>query len=166
MIPLSRPVLGAEEVSAIAAVLATGRLVQGEQVAAFERAVAERVGRKHALAVANGTAALRVALEALGVGAGDRVLVPDLTWPSPAHAVLELGAVPVLVDVDEHEWNVTPRSLASVEASVLRGLRAAIAIDQFGYPARARELERALPGVPITQAADNRRRWHVSHGRR
>ncbi|HKP60196.1 MAG TPA: DegT/DnrJ/EryC1/StrS aminotransferase family protein [Polyangiales bacterium] len=149
MIPLSRPVLGAEEVSAIAAVLATGRLVQGEQVAAFERAVAERLGRKHALAVANGTAALRVALEALGVSAGDRVLVPDLTWPSPAHAVLELGAVPVLVDVDEHEWNVTPRSLATLEPSVLRGLRAAIAIDQFGYPARARELERMLPGVPL-----------------
>jgi perosamine synthetase len=163
MIPLSRPVLGAEEVSAIAAVLATGRLVQGEQVAAFERAVAERVGRKHALAVANGTAALRVALEALGVSAGDRVLVPDLTWPSPAHAVLELGAVPVLVDVDEHEWNVTPSSLAAVEPDVLRGLRAVIAIDQFGYPARARELERMLPGVPILVDAACSLGSHTGH---
>ncbi|HKU42110.1 MAG TPA: DegT/DnrJ/EryC1/StrS aminotransferase family protein [Polyangiales bacterium] len=149
MIPLSRPVLGAEEVSAIAAVLATGRLVQGEQVAAFERAVAARVGRKHALAVANGTAALRLALEALGVRAGDRVLVPDLTWPSPAHAVLELGAEPVLVDVDDREWNVSPRSLSKAEPGLLRGLRAAIVIDQFGYPARVRELQEWLPGVPI-----------------
>lgn len=149
MIPLSRPVLGAEEVSAIAAVLATGRLVQGEQVAAFERAVSERVGRKYAVAVANGTAALRLALETLGIRAGDRVLVPDLTWPSPAHAVIELGAEPVLVDVDEREWNVSPRSLSRTNSSALQGLRAAIVIDQFGYPARVRELAQSLPGVPL-----------------
>jgi len=85
----------------------------------------------------------------LGVQAGERVLVPDLTWPSPAHAVLELGALPVLVDVDEHEWNITPRSLAATDAALLRGLRAAIIIDQFGNPARVRELERQLPGIPL-----------------
>lgn len=149
MIPLSRPVLGDEEASAIAAVLATGRLVQGEQVALFERHVAERTTRAHALAVSNGTAALRLALEALDVIPGDRVLVPDLTWPSPAHAVLDLGAVPVLVDVDEHEWNVSPKSLASLDPTVVRSLRAAIVIDQFGYPARVREIEALLPNVPV-----------------
>lgn len=149
MIPLARPVLGEEEARAMAAVLSTGRLVQGEQVARFERLVAERTGRAEAIAVCNGTAALRLALEAMGVGAGDRVLVPDLTWPSPAHAVLDVGAVPVLVDVDAEEWNVSPRSLATLDPAVVRMLGAAIVIDQFGYPARVRELEAALPGVPI-----------------
>jgi perosamine synthetase len=149
MIPLSRPVLGAEEAAAIASVLESGRLVQGERVASFEQRIAEHTGRKHAIAVCNGTAALRVALEALMIGPGDRVLVPDLTWPSPAHAVLDLRAIPVLVDVDEHEWNISPNSLRNLPLTTLRGLRAAIVIDQFGSPARVRELQELLPDVPI-----------------
>jgi perosamine synthetase len=149
MIPLSRSVLGAEEATAIAAVLESGRLVQGERVASFEQLIAERTGRQHAIAVCNGTAALRIALEALMIGPGDRVLVPDLTWPSPAHAVLDLHAVPVLVDVDEHEWNISPSSLTKLPPPTLRGLRAAIVIEQFGAPARVRELQALLPDVPI-----------------
>lgn len=149
MIPLSRPVLGTEEATAIAAVLESGRLVQGERVAEFEQLVAERTGRRHAIAVCNGTSALRVALEAMLIGSGDRVLVPDLTWPSPAHAVLDRDAIPVLVDVDEHEWNVSPASLRNLPPATLRGLRAAIVIDQFGAPARVRELQKLLPDVPI-----------------
>jgi perosamine synthetase len=149
MIPLSRPVLGAEEASAIASVLESGRLVQGERVASFEQRIAEHTGRKHAVAVCNGTAAIRIALEALLIGPGDRVLVPDLTWPSPAHAVLDLRAIPVLVDVDEHEWNVSPDSVRNLPLSTLRGLRAAIVIDQFGAPARIHELQELLPDIPI-----------------
>lgn len=146
MIPLCRPLLGPEEAAATSAVLATGRLVQGEQVSRFERMVADVTGRKHAIAVSSGTTALRLALEAIGVSAGDSVLVPDLTWPSPAHAVLELGAYPVLVDVDEHEWNTGPSELTRVHR---HGLSAAIAIDQFGCPARVQALREALPGVPL-----------------
>ena len=123
-----------------------GRLVQGERVAEFERAVAERVGRTHAVAVSNGTSALRLALEAIGISRGDEVLVPDLTWPSPGHAVLELGAVPRLVDVDTHEWNVNAEALARARSD---RTRAAIAIDQFGCPARTRAIAAALPGLPL-----------------
>lgn len=148
MIPLSRPLLGVEEAEALAAVLATGRLVQGERVSRFQELVAAYTGRKHALAVSSGTAALRVALEALGVGRGDAVLVPDLTWPSPAHVVVELGALPVLVDVDPWSWNVTADAMAQARAAH-PNVRAAIAIDQFGNPCPAREIAAALPDLPL-----------------
>jgi perosamine synthetase len=138
--------LGPEEADAVAKVLESGRLVQGPRVEQFERLIAQRVGRLHAIAVSNGTAALRLALEALGVGSGDRVLLPDLTWPSPGHAVLELDARPLLVDVDEREWNARPEALAAARGECCA---AAIAIDQFGCPARSSEIAAALPGIPL-----------------
>lgn len=160
MIQLSRPVLGAEEAQAVAATLETGRLVQGEQVAAFQSWVATYTGRKHALAVASGTAALRLALEAIGIGRGDAVLVPDLTWPSPAHVVIELGATPVLVDVDAREWNVTAEAMAAARRP---DVRAAIVIDQFGSPARVEEITAALPGIKIVVDAACALGSHTAH---
>lgn len=124
----------------------SGRLVQGDRVADFERQVAARVGRKHAVAVANGTAALQLALVAIGVRQGDEVLVPDLTWPSPGHAVLALGALPLLVDVDAAEWNATADLMAAARTP---RTRAAIVIDQFGCPSRTRAIAAALPDLPL-----------------
>ncbi len=100
MIPLTRPLLGEEEEAAAAAVLRTGMLVQGARVLEFEQRLVAQTGRKHAVVVSNGTSALELALCALGVGHGDRVLCPDLSWPSPAHAILARSAAPVLCDVD------------------------------------------------------------------
>ena len=150
MIRLSRPTFGGEERDAIAQILASGMLVQGERVARFEAEVAERCGREHAIAVSNGTSALELSLVALGVGPGDEVLVPDLTWPSPAHAVALRGARPVLVDVDPDEWNATPDAFAA--ARTPRTV-AAIVIDQFGFPARQEAIARALPGLAIIEDA-------------
>lgn len=146
MIPLSRSLLGPEEASILAEVLASGRLVQGPRVAQFEEHVAARLGRKHAIAVANGTAALELALQAIGVSGGADVLVPDLTWPSPAHAVLSVGARPVLVDVDAREWNVRGEAMREARTPLTA---AAIVVDQFGCPARVAEAERALPDLPL-----------------
>lgn len=146
MIPLSRSILGSEELAAIGRVLDSGRLVQGERVAEFERNLAARVGRAHAVAVSNGTAALQLALAALEIGAGADVLVPDLTWPSPGHAVLERGARPVLVDVDGREWNVGVDALLAARTQHTRAL---IAVDQFGSPARSAQIERAFPDLPV-----------------
>lgn len=145
-IPLSRSVLGSEEASALHAVLESGRLVQGPRVEAFERAVAARVGRRYAVAVANGTVALSLALEALELKPGSAVLVPDLTWPSPGHVVLGLGLRPVLVDVDKDSWNVSPETAASARPAQLQ---AAIVIDQFGNPAPVRAIAEVLPELPI-----------------
>lgn len=146
MIPLTIPALGSEEVAACERVLRSGMLVQGKEVSAFEASLASLTHRKHAVAVANGTAALELALKALDIGPGDEVLCPALTWPSPAHAVRSVGARLVLIDVDEAEWNATERHFA--EARTER-TRAAIVIDQFGNPARHAAIERALLGLPL-----------------
>ncbi|MDH5673038.1 MAG: aminotransferase class I/II-fold pyridoxal phosphate-dependent enzyme [Myxococcales bacterium] len=145
-VPLTRPWLGAEEQAAVAAVLGSGMLVQGAEVAAFEGALAELTGRAHAIAVSNGTSALLLALEAAGVGPGDGVLCPDLTWPSPAHAITLLGAEPQLVAVDADEWNAGPEAFAAARDG---RSKAAIAIDQFGNPARAEAIAEALPGLTL-----------------
>lgn len=146
MIPLTVPELGAEEAAASARVLSSGMLVQGKEVQAFEAALAARVGRGHAVAVNNGTAALELALRVLGVGPGDEVVCPALTWPSPAHAVLGLGATLVLADVDPHEWNMTGATLAPALGP---RTKAVIAIEQFGNPARHAELLRLAAGIPL-----------------
>lgn len=146
MIRLTRPAIDDHDVTAMADVLRSGMLVQGERVAELEGLLAKRCQREHAIAVSNGTAALYLALQALGVGPGDEVLCPDLTWPSPAHAIANLGADPVLVDVDLREWNVLPDALVAARTS---RTKAVVAIDQFGNPSRVEEIARALPGVHL-----------------
>lgn len=146
MIPLTVPALGNDEVQAVERVLRSGMLVQGKEVQAFEAALCAYTGRKHAVAVVNGTAALELALSALGITAGDEVLCPALTWPSPAHAVRTVGGVPVLVDVDAAEWNATEHTLAAARGP---RTRAAIVIEQFGNPARHQPIAAALEGVPL-----------------
>jgi perosamine synthetase len=146
MIPLTVPALGSEEIAASERVLRSGMLVQGREVLAFEAALCATTGRRHAIAVGSGTAALELALRALGLGPGDQVLCPALTWPSPAHAVLSVGAEVVLCEVDAHEWNSGGAHFAAARGE---RTRAAIVIDQFGNPARQREIEAALPGLPL-----------------
>lgn len=146
MIRLTRPAIDDHDVAAMADVLRSGMLVQGERVGELERLLAERCQRQHGIAVSNGTSALYLALQALGVGPGDEVLCPDLTWPSPAHAIANLGADPALVDVDLREWNVLPAALKAARTSRTKAI---VAIDQFGNPARAAEIARELPDLPL-----------------
>lgn len=146
MIPLTVPDLGAEELAQAERVLRSGMLVQGKEVQGFEEGLAARVGRAHAVAVTNGTAALELALRVLDVGPGDEVVCPALTWPSPAHAVLARGATLVLADVDPREWNMTAATLAPALSA---RTKAVIAIEQFGNPARHDELAALLGGIPL-----------------
>jgi len=139
-------VLGSEETAAVTSVLHSGRLILGPRVSEFERAVAKCTGRKHAVAVSSGTSALQLALAAVGVRPGDEVIVPDLTWPSPGHAVLELGAQPALIDVDAESWNL---SVQGVRAALSERTRAIIAIDQFGCPSPSRAIAQAFPEIPL-----------------
>ncbi len=137
---LGRPSLDERELRAIAAVLESGMLVSGAVVERFEHAVRERVARAHAVAVANGTLALELSMRALDLE-GSEILVPALTWPSPAHAALVAGLAPALVDVDPEAWNVTD---AQVRAALRAATRALVAIDQFGVPAPIEAIEALL----------------------
>ena len=146
MIPLTVPALGEEEIAASARVLSSGMLVQGREVLAFEAGLALRTGRKHAVMVGSGTAALELALAALEVGPGDEVLCPALTWPSPAHAILARGAEVSLTDVEPSEWNSSEHHFGAARSE---RTKAAIVIDQLGNPARHGPIARVLAGLPI-----------------
>ena len=136
-IPLARPSLGAAESAALQAVLDSGRLVNGPRCVQLERMLAQRCGRRHAVAVASGTAALELSLWALGVGNGDEVVVPAFGFPAAAHAVVARGAAPIPADVEAATWNLDPHSAA---AAITRSTRAVIAIDQLGLVAETSEL--------------------------
>jgi dTDP-4-amino-4,6-dideoxygalactose transaminase len=128
---LARPDVGAEEAAAVAEVLESGRLTMGPKVAEFEAGLAEACGVEHALVVSSGTAALHLAVLAVGLGPGDEVLVPAYTFPATANVLAHVGATPVLVDVDPQTMNLDPES---ARAAVTPRTRAAIAVHLFGRP--------------------------------
>jgi perosamine synthetase len=145
-IRLAKPVLEAEEEAAVLRVLRSGMLVQGPEVRAFEEALAAVSRRTFAVACSSGTAALELALWALDLPAGSEVLCPDVSWPSPAHAIVRAGLRPRLVDIDPASWNGAPEAFAKA-----RGPRttAAVVIDQFGMPAHRDALAPLLDGLPV-----------------
>ncbi|MGQ0796766.1 MAG: DegT/DnrJ/EryC1/StrS family aminotransferase [Methanobacteriota archaeon] len=152
MIPIARPILGDEEVAAVRDVLASGMLAQGPKVKAFEAAFAAYVGRRHGVAVANGTAALHVALMAHGIKSGQDVLVPPLTFFATASTVLHVGARPVFVDVDRATYNMDPEK---VKAVATRKAAAVMPVHLYGQTAEMdpiRETAREL-GVPVIEDA-------------
>ncbi len=132
MIPVIRPWLGAEEAAAAAAAVSSGWVAQGPRVAEFEEAFASAVGAAHAVAVSSCTAALHLALVAAGIGPGDEVVVPSLSFIATANASRYVGASPVFADVDEATQNLTP---ATVEPCLTSRTRAVILVDQAGVPA-------------------------------
>ncbi len=122
-VPLSKPWIGDAEAGVAAEIVASGWLIQGPRVAKFEDRFAEMTGSKHAIAVNSGSSALLVAMGALGIGSGDEVLCPDMSFVSTASAALFLGARPVFCDIeldyygmdpaDMERW-ITPRTKAIV----------------------------------------------------
>ena len=137
-IPLAQPHVGVGEKQAVARVLDSGQFVLGQEVAAFERALAKRTKRAHGIAVSSGTVALELALWSLDIGEGDEVLVTGFGFVAAANAVARIGGIPVPVDVDRHTWNI---SLEDAAQAISGRTRAVISIDQFGLCAEASPLE-------------------------
>lgn len=129
---LARPLLGEDELAEVKSVLDSGYLTQGPKVEEFEALVRERVGTPHAVAVTSATTALHLTLAALGVGQGDEVLVADFTFPATANVVVQLGATPVLVDVDLTTFGMNP---ADLERRITAKTRAIMPVHPFGLPA-------------------------------
>jgi dTDP-4-amino-4,6-dideoxygalactose transaminase len=130
-IPVARPAIGQDEISAVTAVLESGMLASGERVVEFEKKFADYCGTTHAVAINNGTAALHAALLAAGIGQGDEVIVPSFSFIATATAVSMTGAKPVFVDVNEQTFGIDP---AQVVSNVTQKTKAVIGVHLFGQP--------------------------------
>lgn len=131
VVPMARPLLGQAELDAVARVLASGWVMQGPEVEAFEREFAEFVTAPHACAVSSGTAALHLALLAVGVRPGDEVVTVSHSFIATANSVRHCGATPVFVDVEPATFNMDP---TLVEAAIGPRTRAILCVHQMGMP--------------------------------
>ncbi len=131
-IPIAKPLLGAEEFEAVKRVMESGILAHGPEVEAFEKEFAEYIGVKHAVAVANGTAALDIALKAIGVGPGDEVITTPFTFIATSNAVLFQGAKPVFADIDPETYNLDPDNVLE---KITSKTKAIIVVHLYGHPA-------------------------------
>ena len=132
VIPAAKPLIGDEERAAVDAVLASGVVAQGPQVAAFESEFANLVSGRHCVAVNSGTSALHMALIAVGVKPGDEVIVPSFSFAATANSVRLAGATPVFVDIEHESFCIDP---AAVEAAVGPRTRAVMPVHLYGHPA-------------------------------
>jgi perosamine synthetase len=155
LIRLAKPPVGEEELAEIREVLESGQLTMGPKVTEFESLLAGLAGTSDAIAVSSGTAALHVAVLALGIGPGDEVLVPAYTFPATANVVALVGATPVLVDVDPVTMNMDTDDAAR---RVTSRTKAVLAVHLFGRPARLEELPAGLPIIEDAAGALGARR--------
>ena len=131
-VPFSRPYLRGDEGAAVAETIATGWVSQGPRVREFEAAFAKRVGARDAVATTNCTTALQLALYVSGIGPGDEVIVPSMSFIATANSVWQNGAEPVFADVDPLTYNLDP---ASAERAITNRTRAIMPVHQLGLPA-------------------------------
>lgn len=132
MIEHSHPVIGRAEKRAVERVLDSGRIAQGTEVAAFEVEFARATGVEHAIAVSNGTVAIEIGLQSLGIGPGDEVIVPSLTFMATANAVRRVGATPVFADIDPKTYCISPDTVIPL---IGPKTRAVMVVHLYGHPA-------------------------------
>jgi perosamine synthetase len=137
-IPVMTPLLNGNELKYVSECITSGWISsQGAFVRRFEQEFANYCGIPHAVAVSNGTVALHLALEALGIGFGDEVIVPDLTFAASINAVIYTGAKPVIADVDSETWTLSPKAVREL---ITPKTRAIMPVHLYGHPCEMDEL--------------------------
>jgi dTDP-4-amino-4,6-dideoxygalactose transaminase len=148
MLSFQPPAVGEEEIAAVAETIRSGWLTSGPNAAELERRFAEYIGAEHALAVSSGTAAMHLALVALGVGPGDEVITTPITWPATANVIVHTGATPVFVDVRDSDLNIHAELVA---AAVTERTKAILPVHLYGQPC---DLEPIWAhGIPVVEDA-------------
>lgn len=142
-LPFGKPDFSDREIEAVAKVLRSGWIGQGLESEAFEQELASYVDADHVIGVNSCTSALFLAMTALGIGPGDEVVVPSLTWCSTANAVLYTGAIPVFCDVDLQTMSVSPEHISH---AVTPKTRAVAVVHYGGLAVDVRAVRAALPG--------------------
>jgi dTDP-4-amino-4,6-dideoxygalactose transaminase len=142
-----RASIGPEEEAEVVAALRSGWLTTGPRTKQFEQAFAKYAGAKHAVAMNSCTAALHVSLAALGVGPGDEVIVPPITWCSTANVVVHTGATPIFADVLPDTFLIDP---ASVKARITKKTKAIVPVHYVGQPA---DIDALQLGIPVIEDA-------------
>ena len=137
-IPFHIPAIGEDEIRSVVETLESGWLTTGRKVKSFEEDFARYVGCKHAVAVNSGTAALHIALDAIGIDEGDEVIVPAMTFAATAEVVLYFKAKPILVDCQRDTLNLDP---SQIEAAITSKTKAIIPVHFGGQPC---EMDRIL----------------------
>jgi len=132
ILPFSKPEIGDEEIDEVVRVLRSGWITTGPLTAQFEKDFAAFTSAQHALSFSSCTGALHAVPLALGLGAGDEVIVPGLTWPATSNMVIACGATPVFADIDRVTWNLDP---AAVAAALTPRTRMVIPVHFAGQPA-------------------------------
>jgi perosamine synthetase len=139
MINVSQPVIGKDEIQYVSDAVASGWVSsQGEFIQKFEKSFAKFCGTEHCVLVANGTVALHLALEVLGIGEGDEVILPDLTFVATANIVKMAGGTPVLADVKMDSWCIDPED---VKRKITSKTKAIIPVHIYGHPAEMDQLQ-------------------------
>jgi dTDP-4-amino-4,6-dideoxygalactose transaminase len=142
------PAVGDEEIAAVAEAIRSGWLTTGPRAAELEERFAAYAGAKHALAVSSGTAAMHLALVALGIGPGDEVITTPITWPATANVIVHTGATPVFADVRDSDLNI---DVESVRKLVTPRTAAIMPVHLYGQPADLDPIH-AL-GLPVVEDA-------------
>jgi perosamine synthetase len=146
IIPHSRPSISDSDIQAVVSVLKSGQLSQGPKVREFEKKLALLIGKKEAVAVSSGSAALHLALLALDIKEGDEIIIPSFVCSAVLNAVNYTGATPVLVDIDPLTFNI---SVEAAKRAVTRKTRAIIVPHMFGCPAEIDKLSEL--GIPLIE---------------
>lgn len=152
-IPIANSILSGQEISNVLECLETNWISsQGKFILQFEELFCQYTGAKYAVSVMNGTAALSLALSAVGIGLGDEVIVPDLTFAATINAVLQVGATPVIVDVNLSDWCI---SKSCIQNAITKKTKGIIPVHLYGYPCNMDEILEITQNSGIHIIEDN-----------